>query len=134
MPAGNLSGKIFVTTSNYYSGRDREIEHRGLHPASWSPGTCPAPASSRLPTPICYERLQDNGRPEAPLGEREAIFVAGDDDEEAERVVSRLIEEVGPAPVDAVALAESGRQEPGSPVYNVAMVPDKARETLAGIG
>jgi hypothetical protein len=36
--------------------------------------------------------------------------------------------------VDAVALAESGRQEPGSPVYNVAMVPDKARETLAGIG
>lgn len=83
---------------------------------------------------ICYERLQDNGRPEAPLGEREAIFVAGDDDEEAERVVSRLIEEVGRAPVDAGALAESGRQEPGSPVYNVAMVPDRARETLAGIG
>lgn len=83
---------------------------------------------------ICYERLQDNGCPEAPLGEREAIFVAGDDDEEAERVVSRLIEEVGRAPVDAGALAESGRQEPGSPVYNVAMVPDRARETLAGIG
>jgi hypothetical protein len=51
LPAGNLSGKVFVTTSNYYSGRDREIEHGGLHPASWSPGTCPAPASSRLPTP-----------------------------------------------------------------------------------
>jgi hypothetical protein len=82
---------------------------------------------------IYFVRLGENGRPGAPLEEREAIFVSGDD-EEAKGVVSGLIEEIGFAPVDAGTLAESRRQEPGSPIYNVAMNPARAREMLAGMG
>jgi 8-hydroxy-5-deazaflavin:NADPH oxidoreductase len=48
--------------------------------------------------------------------------------------VSGLIEEIGFAPVDTGTLAESRRQEPGSPIYNVPMRPEQARETLAGMG
>ena len=79
---------------------------------------------------IYFVRLGENGRPGAPIEEREAIFVSGDD-EGAKGVVSGLIEEVGFAPVDAGTLAESRRQEPGSPIYNVAMNPAQAREMLA---
>jgi 8-hydroxy-5-deazaflavin:NADPH oxidoreductase len=48
--------------------------------------------------------------------------------------VSGLIEGIGFAPVDTGTLAESRRQEPGSPIYNVPMKPARARETLAGMG
>ena len=100
--------------------------------ANWCKDICPARVVKAFNT-IYYERLRENGRPEAPLGEREVIFVSGDD-EEAKSIVSRLIEEIGFAPVDAGTLTESRRQEPGSPVYNVAMIPDRARGMLAEIG
>ena len=45
-----------------------------------------------------------------------------------------LVEEIGFAPVDVGTLAESRRQEPGSPAYTVAMNPAQAREMLAGMG
>ena len=73
-------------------------------------------------------------RPSSPRDEpEEVIFVAGDD-EDAKAVVFRLIEEVGFAPVDAGTLAESKRQEPGSPIYNVPMIPAEARDALAASG
>ena len=133
LPAEKLSGKIFITASNYYPGRDGEIEHGGLASSELVARHLTGSRVVKAFNTIYYERLRDNGRPEAPLGEREAIFVAGDD-EEAKGVVSRLVEEIGFAPVDTGTLAESAKQEPGSPVYNVAMPPDTARETLAGIG
>ena len=78
-----------------------------------------------------YQRLQDEGRPEADLDDRLAIFVAGDD-VEAKAVVSKLIEEIGFAPVDTGSLREGGRrQQPGSPIYNVPIKPAEAREELA---
>jgi 8-hydroxy-5-deazaflavin:NADPH oxidoreductase len=57
------------------------------------------------------------------------LFVAGDD-EEAKGIVSELIEDVGFAPVDTGSLKYSGNQEPGAPIYNIPMVPDRAREML----
>ena len=80
-----------------------------------------------------YQTLRAEGRPSAPEEERLVLFFAGDD-EEARSVVSRLIEEIGFAPVESGSLGESRRQEPGSPIYNVPMSPEQARETLAGIG
>ncbi len=133
LPAGKLSGKILVTASNYYPGRDGEVEHGGLASSELIQKHLPGVRVVKAFNTIYYERLRDNGRPDAPLGERESIFVAGDD-EEAKGVVSGLVEELGFAPVDTGTLAGSREQEPGSPVYNVAMTPDKAREALAGIG
>jgi predicted dinucleotide-binding enzyme len=61
------------------------------------------------------------------------LFIAGDDGE-AKAVVSRLIKEIGFAPVDTGSLRDGGRkQEPGSPIYNVPMHPERAREELAGM-
>jgi len=79
---------------------------------------------------IHFRRLAENGRPDAPLEEREVVFLAGDDDE-AKGIVSGLIEEIGFAPHDTGALAEGGRkQQPGSAVYNVRMTLDEAVRAL----
>ena len=133
LPADKLSGKIFVTASNYYPGRDGEIGHGGLASSELVARHLPGARVVKAFNTIYYERLRDNGRPGAPVEEREAVFLAGYD-REAKRVVSGLIEEIGFAPVETGTLAESRKQEPGSPVYNVAMTPGRARETLAGIG
>ena len=133
LPADKLSGKIFVTASNYYQGRDGEVEHGGLSSGELVQRHLPGARVVKAFNTIYFERLRDNGRPDAPVEERETVFVAGDD-EEAKAVVSGLIEEIGFAPVDTGTLAESRRQEPGSPVYNVPMKPGQARETLAGMG
>ncbi len=64
--------------------------------------------------------------------DRLVLFVAGDD-EEAKATVSRLIRGIGFSPVDTGSLREGGRrQQPGSPVYNVPMTEEQAREALAG--
>ncbi|QIN81536.1 NADP oxidoreductase [Rubrobacter tropicus] len=133
LPAGGLAGKIFVTASNYYPGRDGEIDHDGLASSELVQRHLPGARVVKAFNTIYYERLRDNGRPDAPLEDREVVFVAGDDGE-AKRVVSGLIEEIGFAPVDTGTLAGSRRQEPGSPIYNVPMGPEKAREMLAEMG
>lgn len=67
---------------------------------------------------IWFRHLADRGRKDIPVGERHAIFLAGDD-AEAKRVVARLIEEIGFAPVDTGSLHDGGRrQEPNTPLYN----------------
>ena len=133
LPAGKLEGKIFITASNYYPDRDGEINHGGLASSELVQRHLPGARVVKAFNTIYFRRLAENGRPDAPPEEREVIFVSGDD-EEAKNVVSGLIEEIGFVPVDAGTLAESRRQEPGSPVYNVPMRPAEAREMLAGIG
>lgn len=133
LPVDELEGKIFVTASNYYPARDGEIEHDGLASSELVQRHLPGARVVKAFNTIYFGRLKDNGRPDAPPEEREVIFVSSDD-EEAKGVVSGLIEEVGFAPVDVGTLAQSRRQEPGSPIYNVAVTPDRAREMLAGMG
>ena len=133
LPAERLAGKVFITASNYYPARDGKVEHGGLSSSELIQQHLPGARVVKAFNTIYFVRLGENGRPGAPLEEREAIFVSGDD-EEAKGVVSGLIEEIGFAPVDAGTLAESRRQEPGSPIYNVAMNPARAREMLAGMG
>lgn len=133
LPAGKLAGKVFVTASNYYPGRDGEVDHGGLTSSELVQKHLSGARVVKAFNTIYYERLRDNGRSDLPVEERETIFVAGDD-EEAKRVVSGLIEDIGFAPLDTGTLAESRRQEPGSPIYNVPMRPESAREMLADIG
>lgn len=133
LPAEKLSGKVFITASNYYPGRDGEVEHGGLASSELIQNHLPGARVVKAFNATYFVRLRDNGRPDAPVEEREAVLLSGDD-EEAKRIVSGLIEEIGFAPVDVGTLAGSRRQEPGSPVYNVAMRPAEAREALAGMG
>ena len=133
LPAGKLSGKVFVTASNYYPERDGEIDLDGLAQSELVARHLPGARVVKAFNTIYYVRLAGNGRPGAPVEERETIFVSGDDGE-AKALVSGLIEEIGFAPVDAGTLSESKKQEPGSPIYNVPMKPAEAREALAGMG
>ncbi len=133
LPVERLAGKVFITASNYYPARDGEVDLGGLASSELIQRHLPGARVVKAFNTIYFARLRDNGRPGAPVGEREVIFLSGDD-EGAKGIVSGLIGEIGFAPVDAGTLAESRRQEPGSPVYNVAMNPGQAREMLAGMG
>jgi 8-hydroxy-5-deazaflavin:NADPH oxidoreductase len=133
LPAERLAGKVFITASNYYPARDGELDLGGRASSELVAEHLSGARVVKAFNTIYFARLRDNGRPGAPVGEREVIFLSGDDGE-AKGVVSGLIEEIGFAPVDVGTLAESRRQEPGSSIYNVATNPDQAREMLAGMG
>ncbi|MFL5691198.1 MAG: NADPH-dependent F420 reductase [Ktedonobacteraceae bacterium] len=77
-----------------------------------------------------YELMRNNARPSAPLPARAVLFVAGDDSK-AKEVVAKLIEDIGFAAVDTGFLREGGRlQQPGSPIYNVLMTFEEAKQRL----
>ena len=80
-----------------------------------------------------FETLAAQRRKEAPLEDRLALFVAGDD-AEAKARVSRLIEEIGFAPVDTGSLHDGGRlQQPGSRIYNRPMTAREVRSVLSDL-
>jgi hypothetical protein len=67
---------------------------------------------------IWYKHLAENGDVNLPVGQRHAIYVAGDD-AQAKAVVRDLIAAIGFDPVDTGSLREGGKkQQPESPVYN----------------
>ena len=130
-PAEAVQGRIVIDAMNPYR------EGGGLHDLGDS--TSSEETQKRLPgarlvkafNTIWYEHLATRGRTDLPLDERHAVFVAGDD-AEAKAVVSRLIEEVGFAPVDTGGLREGGRrQQPGTALYNRILTGAQARALAA---
>jgi predicted dinucleotide-binding enzyme len=85
-------------------------------PASSWPRSYPARTSSRRST-IWFEHLKTLGKKDAPVDQRRAIFVSGDDTE-AKGAVSRLIEDIGFGPYDMGSLHDSTQQQPDTAVYN----------------
>ena len=131
LPPGALfAGKVVVDAMNPY-GADGVVD---VEPSTSSEEVARLMPEARLVkafNTIHFQRLAENGRPGEPLEEREVIFLAGDD-EQAKRVVSDLIKEIGFAPYDTGTLAEGGRrQQPGSPIYNVRMTQSEAARRLA---
>ncbi len=131
LPPGALfAGKVVVDAMNPY-GAGGLID---VKPSTSSEEVARLMPEARLVkafNTIHFQRLAENGRPGAPLEEREVIFLAGDD-EKAKRVVSDLIKEIGFAPCDTGTLAEGGRrQQPGSPIYNVRMTQSEAARRLS---
>ena len=128
LPAGELfAGKIVVDATNPF-GPDGPID---LEPSTSSEEVARRMQGARLVkafNTLNFRPLGSEGGREE--GERLAIFAAGDD-AEAKAVVSRLVEEVGFAPVDTGSLAEGGRrQQPGSPLFNHPMTESVARAAL----
>ena len=130
LPAGRLAGKIFIDASNYYPGRDGEIDLDGLGSSEVIARHLPGARVVKAFNTMYYETLDGGGGGSGE--ERLVLFVAGDD-AEAKAVVSRLIGEIGFVPVDTGTLAEGRKQEPGSPIYNARMTEGEAREALAGL-
>jgi predicted dinucleotide-binding enzyme len=78
---------------------------------------------------ILEETLVEEGRPEGDP-DRLAISVAGDS-KKGKAIISRLINETGFDVVDAGNLAESWRQQPGSPAYCTELNRWELKEALA---
>lgn len=132
LPADRLAGKVVVDANNYYPDRDGRIPELDENRTTSSELVAAALPGARVVkafNTIYSRKLADDGKPQAPAAERLAIPVAADD-AEAKAVVSRLIEEIGFAPVDAGALGESRRQQPGAPVYGAMTGPVEAARLL----
>jgi len=130
-PAEAVAGKIVIDAMNPYSPSG-EIYDLG-------DSTSSEEVLKRLPgarlvkafNTIYYEHLATRGNRQQPIPERHAVFVAGDD-AQAKQVVSKLIDEIGFAPVDTGSLHEGGkRQQPGSPIYNHPMTAREGQQLLS---
>jgi len=106
-----------VDTGNYYpqqrDGAIADIE-TGATESAWVASQLGRPVVKAFNN-IYAQHLMEHGKPAGATG-RIALPVAGDD-AAAKAVVMRLVEELGFDAIDAGSLAESWRQQPGTPVY-----------------
>ena len=111
------SGLIVVDTSNYYprerDGRIAEVE-TGVTESGWVQQRIGHRVVKAFNS-ILAQHLLENGRPAGSPG-RIALAIAGDDAGQ-KSVVARLLDDIGFDAVDAGTIAESWRQQPGTPGY-----------------
>jgi len=107
---------IVVDVGNYYPFRDGRIDEldNGLTESLWVERQIGRPVVKALNT-IPSKALMAAGRP-AGSRDRVALPISGDDNK-AKEIVAQLIDRIGFDSVDAGTIAESWRQQPGSPVY-----------------
>jgi 8-hydroxy-5-deazaflavin:NADPH oxidoreductase len=125
VPVAPLAGKIVLDTGNYYPTRDGRFPELDDHSTTGS-----ALLQAHLPDSfvvkvfnnIYFEHLRSLARPSG-AADRTALPIAGDDAQAKERVVA-LLDTLGYDAVDAGTLAESWRQEPGTPVYGTPYLTD----------
>ena len=131
LPAHRLASKIVVDATNYYEGRDGRIDFGDLTSSELISEHLSRARLVKAFNTMYYETLRTEVRDSN--GDRLVLFLAGDD-EEAKAIVSGLIDEIGFSPVNTGSLRDGGRkQQPGSPIYNVPMTAEQARETLDGM-
>jgi len=105
-----------IDVGNYYPFRDGRIDEleNGLMESVWVERQIGRPVIKVLNT-IASKALMAAGRP-AGSRDRVALPISGDYTK-AKEVVAQLIDQIGFDSVDAGTIAESWRQQPGSPVY-----------------
>lgn len=130
LPPGPLANKIVIDATNYYPGRDGGIDFGGAGSSELLARHLPDAQVVKAFNTMNYETLGKGDQPEAPLEERFVLFMTGDD-EVVKTIVARLVEEIGFTPVDVGSLEDGRKQQPGSPIYNVPMNEERAREILA---
>ncbi|RAI03489.1 oxidoreductase [Acuticoccus sediminis] len=119
LPANAFAGKVVLDQTNYYPGMG------GFHRADLDSGELTSSelmqrqlSGARLVKGLhnlSWLHIASNARPEG-SPERTTLPIAGDDNA-AKGAVTRFIETIGYDVIDAGALAESWRIEPGTPIY-----------------
>jgi 8-hydroxy-5-deazaflavin:NADPH oxidoreductase len=131
-PPARVAGKVVVDAMNPYSAEGQVLELGATTSSEETARRLPGARLVKAFNTIYFEHLATRGRPDLPLEERHAIFLAGDDPA-AKRLVATLVEQIGFAPVDTGSLREGGRrQQPGTPLYNHPMTGAEARAAIAG--
>jgi len=120
---------VIVDTGNYYPQRDGRIAaiEDGTPESQWVAQQLGRPVVKAFNT-MYAQHLLERGRAADQTG-RFAMPVAGDDSS-AKAVVLKLIDELGFDGVDAGTLAESWRQQPGTPIYGADLNADEAQTAL----
>lgn len=114
----DVSGKVVIDTGNYYPERDGEIAELASGALTDSEYLGRHLTGARIVKAfnnIFFKHLLSLARP-AGDAQRSALPVAGDEDA-AKQAVTELLDGLGYDTVDAGALADSWRQQPGTPVY-----------------
>ena len=121
---------IVIDTNNYYPQRDGKIEalEQGQTESGWVAEQIGHPVV-KVFNNIVFLSLIGNGRPHGDK-QRIALPVAGDNAEHKRRVFD-LLDSIGFDGFDAGSLAESWRQQPGTPVYCTDYALAAAQQALA---
>ena len=113
-----LGGKVVIDTCNYYPQRDGqfpELDSGALTSSELIQRHLARSAVVKVFNNIFFKHLQSLSRPPG-APDRSYLPIAGDDPE-AKAAVTAFLDSIGYGAVDAGPLAESWRQEPGTPVY-----------------
>jgi len=126
----DADGTVVVDTGNYYPKRDGRIDaiESGTPESAWVSQQLGHPVVKAFNN-IYAQHLMNNGQPAEKTG-RIALPVAGDHPAD-KQVVMKLVNELGFDAVDAGTLADSWRQQPGTPVYATDHDADGVRRALA---
>ena len=118
IPAKPLAGKAVLDTGNYYPPRDGhilELDTGALTSSGLLQRYLPEAHVVKVFNNIFFRHLQYLPRPSG-ADDRSALPIAGDD-AAVKAAVTAFLDSIGYDAVDAGPLAESWRQEPGTPVY-----------------
>ena len=115
---GPLAGKVVMDTCNYYPQRDGQIPELDSGAVTSSALVQRHLAGStvvKVFNNIVFRHLESLSRPSG-APDRSFLPIAGDNPE-AMAAVTMFLDSIGWGAVDAGTLAESWRQQPGTPVY-----------------
>jgi 8-hydroxy-5-deazaflavin:NADPH oxidoreductase len=132
LPPEPFAGKLVIDANNYYpepGWRLPELDADETTSSELLASLLPGATIVKAFNTVYFQRLLDESRPDLPAEERLAMPIAAED-EQAKRRVAELIHEIGFAAVDAGTLAETRRQQPGSPLYTAYAEARRRGETL----
>jgi predicted dinucleotide-binding enzyme len=118
VPAAPLAGKAVIDTCNYYPQRDgqiAELDSGSLTSSALLQRHLAGAHVVKVFNNIFWQHLQNLARPSG-APDRTYLPIAGDD-AAAKAEVSAYLDAIGYGAVDTGSLAESWRQEPGTPCY-----------------
>ena len=118
LPAASLAGRTVMDTGNYYPQRDghiAELDSGSLTSSGWLQDQLPGASVVKVFNNIFYKHLLNLARP-AGAADRSYLPIAGDS-AAAKAAVTAFLDSIGYGAVDAGALADGWRQQPGTPAY-----------------
>src|SRR6201987_2578257 len=136
LPKGllNIARKetIVIDVGNYYPWRDGRIDEieNGLTESTWVEKQVGRPVVKVLNS-IVYKALAEAGRPTGSR-DRVSLPISGDN-RKAKEMVAQLLDRIGFDAVDAGTIAESWRQQPGSPAYCINPTKEELQQRLKNV-
>ena len=123
---------IVIDVGNYYSWRDGRIDEieSGLTDSAWVEKQIGRPVVKVLNS-IGSKSLAGAGRLHGSR-DRVALPISGDNPK-AKEIVAQLLDRIGFDSVDAGTIAESWRQQPGSPIYCVNPTKEELQQRLKNV-